>query len=578
MDTEQPQATLTNDPERVKQAALLHARTCLAIHDRYPLLALARAHHRNRRGQPISFTDKPFLIPLYAMAPHAPEMVFAKAVQTGISEMLIQLMLYNAGWRDRICAYVLPQYKTSERFVDERLNPLLVEVPAYEARTPGEAFGTAATKSKGNLKRKRFGRLGSLLFLGSNTPADFVEFSADTAIIDEYDECEPENVGKLIDRVRESAYPQVFSVANPRLPGQGIHRMWKQGDRSRWFQRCTACGERQPLVWEEHVVRRTDNGMWVPRDTARANAPELGDIRPVCRRCKRPWDREAQGGVWVAEAPGHTPSFHMSRLDVLDPQPFRRLYAEWVKAQGNTIAMSNFHTGVLGRPYEPAGSRVTQEMLELAMHDQPPIDHHPQPEKYKANTLVMGVDVGAVLNVSISILLSDEKSPTGYRRRGVYVCAVPQFEDLYDLIDAFAVDVCVIDAMPETRKAKEVRDHYTDEGTCEVWLCRFHPQPKVGAETFGLKLDYDEKVVTVDRTQVMDATMDEIAARLKTFPSDASTVLGFTDQMKAPVRQLDPDAQRIVWSEGNDPDHFRFADVYERVAQEVHDRSGGYFE
>ncbi len=574
------EGSLTRDPERINQAVYRHAQACLAVHDRYPLLAIARAHHRNRRGAPITFADKPFLIPLYCIATSCAEMVISKATQIGVSELLIQLMLYNAGWRDRICAYVLPQYKTSERFVDERINPLLTEVPAYAARTPGEEYGTTSTSSKGNLKRKRFGRLGSLLFLGSNTPADFVEFSADMVIIDEVDDCEKGNIGKIRDRIRESPYPQIFSVGNPRTGT--IHKMWKEGDRSRWHHRCGRCGERQPLVWEEHIVRRTDDNRWMPRDTQRAGGPELGDLRPVCRRCRQPWEREAAGGIWVAESPGATPSFHISRVDVLashrNPQPLRQLYAEFVKAQGNTIAMTLFHNGALGRMYEPAGSRVSQDMLEKAMEGQKANDHRPNPQRYKDKTVIMGVDVGNVLNVSVSELIPDDTMPSGYRRRGLYVCAVPTFGDVEDLIDGFCVDVCVIDAQPETTKAKELRDKYIDEGTCQVWLCRFFPKPRVGAEAFGLKLDYTDNTVNVDRTQVFDTTLDEIARCQKTFPGDAATVLGFMDQMKAPVRGLDADAQRMVWNEGNDPDHFRLCDIYERVAQEIYDRSGGYFE
>jgi hypothetical protein len=569
-----------------EEAAHRHAQVCLSVHERYPLLGLARAHHRNRRGLPITFLDKPSLIPLYAELLDAPEASFCKGVQTGITELLIQLMLYNAGWRNRICAYVLPQYNTSERFVDERINPLLVEVPVYTARTPGEEFGTTATQSKGNLKRKRFGRLGSLLFLGANTPADFVEFSADCIIVDEWDKCIASppgktNLAKVRDRVRESAYPQIFRVANPEYTTEhGIQRFWKDGSRGKWFHRCTCCGERQPLVWDEHFVRRKNDGTWEPRDTARANAPELGDLRPICRRCKKPWDREAAGGVWVHEAPFAARSYHMSRLDVLattrDTQPIRRYFAEWIVAQQNTANLSAFYTGVLGWAYEAAGSRITQEMLERAAVE-PPNDHVGG-DGYKGLTVIMGVDVGAVLNVKLSVLEPDDTMPGGYRRRGRYVCTVPEFEDIYRIIDAFHVDACVIDAAPETRKAKEVRDHYIDEGTCDVWLCRYHPTSRVGRDAFGLRLDYDDHTVTVDRTQLLDATLDEIARGQATLPNDVMTVLGFADQMKAPVRVLDPESQRIVWREGNDPDHFRHADAYERVAQEIADRGGGYFE
>lgn len=572
------------------EAEYRHRQACQSVHERYPLLGVARAHHRNKRGEPITFADKPSLIPLYASLLNMREASFCKGVQTGISELLIQLMLYNAGWRDRICAYVLPQYKTSERFVDDRINPLLTTIPAYAARTPGSAFGTDTTNSKGNLKRKRFGRRGSLLFLGAQTGSDFVEFSADMIVVDEYDKCIEtkdglSNVAKIGDRVQESSFPQIFRIANPEYNGQGIHKLWKDGDRSKWFHQCVRCSERQPLVWEEHFVRKTDDGRWIPRDTQRANNPELGDIRPICRRCKKPWDRVATGGLWVPDTAG-APSFHMSRLDILQskkhPQIMREVYALWIQAQGSAQALQAFHTGQLGWPYEVAGSRVTVEMLQAAMVDAegqalPPLDYHGG-EEYRSKNMIMGVDVGSVLNVTISELIPDDAVPGGYRRRGVLVAAKTRFAELNDLIDTFHVKACVIDAGPETTKAKELRDHYASTGTCDVWLCRFHPTTCVGRDAFGLRMDYGEKVIQVDRTQVFDKTMEDIANRIRTFPGDSATVLGFMDQMKAPIRKFSQEQNRMIWDEGNDPDHFRCADIYERVAQEVADRAGGFWE
>lgn len=577
---------MTPSASQLDEARDRHARACLSVHERYPLLGLARAFHQNRRGQPISFLDKPSLIPLYTGVLDWHEASFCKAVQTGISELLILLLLYNAGWRNRICAYVLPQYKTSARFVDERVNPLLVEVPAYAARTPGEEFGTKATQSKGNLERKRFGRLGTLLFLGAQTGSDFVEFSADTIVIDEFDKCiatkeGKTNVAKVPDRVQESACPQIFRIANPEFSGEGIHKVWKDGNRSKWFHRCVRCSERQALVWEEHFVRKHDDGRWFPRDTERAGSSALGDIRPVCRRCKRPFDREAQGGIWVAEDPARTPSFHMSRLDIMAtvdrPQPMRAMYTEWVSVQFSTARLSAFYTGRLGWPYEVAGSRITVEMMEAVMVGRPPMDGIGG-DAYKEKIVTMGVDVGNMLNVKISVNTPTDDSSDGWRRDGVFICAVSQFDELIRLIDRYRVQACVIDAMPETRKAKELRDHYIDEGTCDVWLCQFHPTARVGRDAFGLRMDYNQKVITVDRTQVMDTTMDDIAHGRATLPSDAGTVPGFMDQMKAPVRTFDQDANRVVWKEGNDPDHYRMADVYDRVALEIADRAGGFFE
>lgn len=567
----------------LERALSLHTGMCGSLHSEYPLMGIARAFHRNRRGDPISFKEKPYLIPLYTCLLNMERADFCKGVQTGISELFIQLMLYEAGWQDRIVAYVLPTFGSSGRFVADRVDPLLSSVPAYAARVPGGEEGIQSG-SKGNLKRKRFGRNGALLFLGSNSDSDFSEFSADLGIIDELDECDEGNISKMPDRLRESKFPQLLRVSNPGIAGRGIHKAWKDGSRARYHHQCTRCGERQYLDWFVNFVRRIDDGTWVPRDSYRWANPNEGDLRPVCRRCKDPWTPVVQGGLWIAESPGKTPSFHMSRLDILPPakgSPIRVYFAEWLLAQTNPALLSAFWRGTLGWPHEGTGQRISEEMLEMASLRQLPNDTNPDPEIYKKKTVIMGVDVGSVLNVWIDELEDGIKNKDGegddYRRRSRYICAVLQFEDLHRLIKEYAVQVLVIDAAPETRKAKEIRDHYAGSEV-QVWLCRFHPQARIGKAAFGLKMEHVEHVITVDRTQLLDCTFDEIRTGSHSMPLDYSTISGLSDQLKAPVRKLDAHSQRYVWEEGNDPDHYRFADAYARVAQEIYDRSGRVFE
>jgi len=559
-----------------------HSSLCQSLHQGYPLLGLSRVHHTNKRGQPMSFADKPYLIHLYHAMPTIRDAVFCKGVQTGLSELLIQLVLYQAGWEDRICAYVLPQYKTCERFVADRVDPLLLRTPAYRARLPGGERGLDASGgSKGNLKRKRFGRNGSILFLGSNTESDFLEFSADLAIVDEYDACDLGNIAKIGDRVKESDHPQVIKVSNPRIPGRGVQRMWKEGTQARWYHQCERCGRKQYLDWFTHFAFQGDGGVWLPRDTERLKDPGAGDLRPVCSGCDLPFERRADGGVWVSSYPDRmSETFHMSRLDVLssnrDPQPIRAIFSEWVLAQGDPRRLEAFWAGNLGWPYASAGSRVTDLILDRAMEGQRPLDHNGSHE-YEDHTLVMGVDVGSVINVFVDRLELDETGE-GYVRENIWIGAVLNFEDLYDIQDRYHVDVMVIDARPETRKAKEVRDHFIENGECQVWLCEYVGQGKVGADAFGLTLKYEEQVVQVDRTQLLDTCLAELENRTRRLASDASTVLGFREQMRAPVRVLNEKSQRFVWEEGTDPDHYRHADAYSRVAQEIHDRSGAYWE
>jgi len=523
----------------------------------------------------------PYLIELYTDFPKIDGADICKAVQTGLSELMIQLILERAGWQGRVTAYVLPTFTIRDRFVQNRINPLLNIVPDYRMRAGLTAGRHGST---GNLKLKRFGN-GAMMFLGSNTVGDFVEFSADVLIIDEFDQCDPQNLAKARDRLRASPYPQLFRLGNPTLPRVGVSRLFDLSDSRRWFHRCSKCKERQPIDWFESVVERDDDGAWVPRDKARLN-PASGDIRPMCRRCKEPFERTAKDAVWVAEHPDRERrGYLISRLDVLS-ESYRHLFAEWKNAQGTSELLSAFYCSVLGKPFEFSGARLNVEHLQDVATGE--VVDYAGGEEYRNHIVTMGVDVGALLHVHISVVeementtpiqtLDGELPPEPKTMRHcVFTGTVRTFGEVADMMRRYHVDVCVIDSMPETRKAQELRDEFYG-GDSQVWLCRFHPTARVARQEYGLKMNYRDNTVIVDRTQVFDATFDDIRQRRRKFPEDVFTVLGWSEQMRSSVRVLDEQKQRIVWSEGGSADHFRLSDIYDRIAHDITQKGGSYY-
>lgn len=533
--------------------------------NRYPLFHLALTTHQNTRGKPMSFKDKPYLVELYTDLPKLPGADIRKAVQTGLSELFIQLILERAGWSGKICAYVLPTFTIRDRFVQNRIDPLLQTVPAYKARTGIDGKG-----SSGNLKLKRFGN-GAMMFLGSNTVSDFIEFSADILVIDEFDQCDPSNLAKAKDRLRASTAPQMFRLGNPTMPRVGISRLYEHTDQRSWFTKCDHCNHWQPLDWFANIIRKDDRGDWRVRDSDRAFGD--GRVRPICIKCKEPINRELANGCWVAKkTEEHWRGYTISRLDVLS-EDLRSLYKEWMSAQGHSEMLSTFYTSVLGVPFEFSGSRLTMEMLNNASVGEP-LDYGGGSD-YVGGLVTIGVDVGSVLNFVLSVVVEDEQGKL--IRAAKHIGAVRTFNEIADIIRRYHVDCCVIDAMPETRKAQELRDLFQTEGNCQVWLCRYHPTPRIGQQRYGMKFNYKTRVVTVDRTQVFDATFDEIKDGGRIFPEDALTVLGWSQQMRAPVRVLNESKSRIVWEEGKSPDHYRHAGIYDRIAYDVSEAGGGYF-
>lgn len=542
----------------------LLAETCT----RFPLIGQALMYHKNTRGKPMSFTNMPYLAPMYRDIPKQKEVAIRKAVQTGLSEFFICMTLYHSGWLGKIVAYILPTFSVRDRFVNQRINKVIMGVKEYRDLLP-------RGKDLGNNRMKRLGS-GSVLFLGSNTTGDFVEFSADTIIVDEIDQCDEDNLSKAKDRIRASSDPRIFRLGNPTLPTVGISKIYNTTDQRLWFTKCPHCNEWQNLDWFQNIVRKNDLGDWIPRDMVAAKHVILGKIdtfketiQPTCRKCERPFPRQLTG-EWVGKYPSRdTTGYSMSRLDILD-QSLRDLYIEWILSQGNTSKISTFYTSVLGMPFEYAGARITSEMLANCYGDYC-IDYGGN-DDYKDELMSMGIDVGSLLHVTISKSIRKDDE---VQRQTVLIMTVKNFSELQDLIERFHVDTVVIDSMPETRKAQELRDWGTNNGIY-VWLCKFYPTARVGNEKYGRKLDWRTKTVTVDRTQIMDATFDDIRFTKRELPEDVATILGYHDQMKAPVRVLDERKSRIVWAEGNAPDHFRLCDVYDKIAHDLCSMSGTF--
>jgi len=561
----------------------------------YPLAGLSLFHHRNLRRAPMSFIGRPSLIEMMTDFPVLEGGAdICKGTQTMATETLIQMMFWEAGWRGRIVGYVMSTAGLRGRFVKNRINPLLMDVPAYRSLVPVTEVAKLVAGAS-SFRSKVFGT-GQMIFLGSNTATDFVEFSCDTMIIDEFDLGVQENLAMAIDRLREGVEPRIFRLGNPDAPRRLIHGLWMAGDKRLFHFKCGKCNEWQPVDWYVNVVDRDDSGNWTLRDR-KAQVDHSRDAKPMCRRCRQFFDR-ADLGVWVPEQPDkRRRSYLMSRMDSLH-QGIRPAYLEFMDAVGNTTKMVKFHRGMLGQPWEGPDQRFTDELLmslcegqpEMVNPDSVQLDENGD-NPFTNEVITAGVDVGRLFHIQVSMYVdpSEESSEVEldledgdqvvevagepFRRR-VFVGTRRHEEEVLGILEAFQVDTCVIDANPETRIAKKIQRKAVEFG-CVVWLCTFHKTDRVGDQDFGLKANTDANLVQVDRTQTFDAAFTDARLSRARWPIDAPSVLGWLAQMKEPSRQFDEEKGRFLWTKG--VDHFHLANVYDTVAAELEQMGGGFF-
>lgn len=545
------------------------------IHDSAPLIRLAREHHRSERGAPILFADKPYLPALLADLPRVREASFRKAVQTGISEALIMLILYESGWRGRICAYALPDNKITGRFVTKRIDKILAGVPAYRAKLP---FGTDPDRKAqiGNVAMKTFGS-GTMLFLGAETPSNWVEFSADTFVIDELDWCNAEHVAMAPDRVKASAEPRLIYVGNPTTDGIGIDYRFTSGSRGYWFQRCTRCGHRQVIDWFVNVVERDSHGRWFPFDRQRLADPSLGDLRPLCVRCRQLFERTSGGGAWGHERPVstmHPASFCMTHLDMLSSRtghhPYREMLSAWLLAQTQDELLVKFYQSKLAQPKRAMGASLTVEMLRAASLMGRSMD--PTGESTAGKMLVLSSDVGSTFHITVREIHEDMDVQVGYRAETRWVGTARSWTELTSIHERYNPGISVVDAGPEGTAAREwcAKMEARLDG-CQAYRCAFHKGAHVAGSDLAFHKSTRDRLVTVDRTQAMDRAFYDIRDGLHVLPSDIFTTPGWSTQMCVPVRQVRDDGT-VFWSKGED--HYRLSDTYGRVGLQIAAKSG----
>jgi hypothetical protein len=129
----------------------------------------------------------------------------------------------------------------------------------------------------------------------------------------------------------------------------------------------------------------------------------------------------------------------------------------------------------------------------------------------------------------------------------------------------FAVATLVIDALPETTKARELQ---ADFPPGVVWLAYYVSQ-RTGTK-HAVPLDWNEVdgVVNLDRTRTLDALYGRFYAHLHTLPADARELPEYYAHRLASTRVLEdgPGGEKVARYVESGPDHFAHAENYCLVA------------
>lgn len=413
--------------------------------------------------------------------------------------------------------YWLPDSSNVSDFVKTKIDSLVNENDEL-------IKALAAHKSESNNQGLKFFYNTPIYFRGLKSKVGVKAISADAAVYDEFDEADQSQVAQARKRLSASEIKLERELSTPTIPDFGINKQFQETDQLHYGFKCTACSTWN-ILEEKFPDCFTQN--------------KNGDYFHCCYKCKKQLD--ISSGSWIIKYPNNK----------IRGYQISQLYSPFVSANeimheyNTTEFISHFYNHVLGIPYLSATDKITKEMIYSLT------DNIRQMQSNSINQTVIGVDVGSVLHVTVY----DYKN-----KKLINAMDVKNFEELDILMIKFNAKLLVIDALPETRKVRELIERQKGK----VFACFYNDHQK-GSYGWNEK----ENIVTVNRTESLDASSLLIFRKDISFfqRNDELEELAehFSNIAKTVEEDRDSGDKRYVYKKIG-PDHYRHSFNYAIIA------------
>lgn len=499
-----------------------------------------------KQNKPFDLDDHRYLVEIYR--DNSREIVLCKAGQVGVSEYLISYVFWAADTRRCNGLYVFPTETHVGDFSAARVGPAIEPlVSPHLAEITHE--GQKEKVDKVGLKR-----IGDayIYFRGAAVKIDgkapqLRSIDADVLVLDEYDEM-PRNAPALArERLGHSKYAEVRVVSTPSYQQQGIYPLYLKTTMNTWFVKCPSCSNQQDLTIDDLVIEWDELKRPAAWHKTKNGRPFL-----ACRKCSEKLDHLAPG-EWVKKYPGRDiTGYHLSRLFM--PHRTLKELLEKLSRTEEYERKEAWNQG-LGLPFRSTGAlSLTPQILDACRRNyrfRPP----------KGNKIFAGIDVGNVLHIVIR-----EKNSRGNSVL-CFAGQVAEFNEAAYLLKTFNVNVCVVDALPETRSARNFRKMLPDG---VVWLAYY---TSIDKHDMSEQWNLAEGTVNADRTRTLDTTFagffDASQGKIgNTLPMNVVNVVDYYRQMTNIERVVEQrqSGNMVAMYVGGADDHFAHAENYANIA------------
>jgi len=536
--------------------AQLTARDLASLATTYNLAAYASEHARipsldgDPLGAPFTFTKFPYMMELYADS--FPDIVIQKGLQVGASEYAVLRSIHACDRLGCDVMYGFPHTKQIGRFSKTRINAIIRR--SHHFRHIVDDFATETKARQSTFLRVIRGRLFHLVGVASDS--EIQSESVDIVIRDEFDLMDQSNAALLRKRNYASQRRMYLDLGFPLIDAAGINGRFLESDQREYEVLCLKCGLWQEIQWPRNIDRDR--------------------MERVCCSCRASLEqsiRNLRWGRWVPRNPSasrHCHGYHISRLlyPGLD-------FEDFLQNADNKVREMEFNVYDLGIPYTGRAMRIT-EALFLSRVDKTLELKDPRLER---GVIRGGADVGSVIHVWMEV---DEQAHGKIRTRLIDLQTFDgdnKFQQLAEYLLFTRPAAFCIDVSPETTEVMTLVHRFP----FVVWGVRFEDFTTRPQEES--RIDYDNFVVSVNRTMMLDWSLRDFLDGTLTIPGAAlARHKDVKAHFMAPVQIIDTigrtgtPIKRWTTPEGR-PDHWAFARaacVAARNLERWVERDGGH--
>lgn len=282
------------------------------------------------------------------------DVVMMWCIQFGKTEVAVNWVGYSMDHDPGPLMVCLPGEVSMNKWVAQKLNPMLEETPAAQ-----RALTSVASRDSSNTRTFKDFAGGQLYLEHAGSAQRLKSTTVKKLIVDEVDEFASNLVGgddpvEMLEG-RTSSFPATGKrlwISSPGMQGTSrIEYLWAKSDQRRYHVPCPDCGHRQPLEW---------SGLhWTP---------DGSQCWYVCRECGVCIDEHRKtdmiaAGEWVPEHPerkirGYTINCLYYPIG-LGPR-WIDLVAKWRDAQGDPAKLKTFVNDRLAEPWEDPAMRAVK--------------------------------------------------------------------------------------------------------------------------------------------------------------------------------------------------------------------------